>query len=397
MNDNSNQIKQLSLFSASQPDIAVDTDWRPIRDDFNFCRLPLFALADQKRDRFRNIRHSYPVEKDGKTFDAIWEVRHDAELGLPSTFDRGVWWEVCARYTETLRDTNDDSGVIALGALTDFLRSIGIRSDGGNMTARLKESIKRLTVTTCVTESAFKCPTSGGYLHLVQGLHLIDAYAFKGEPDGNGGYHEQSWVKLGEYVRQNLKSGYIALLDVRYIRSLKGELTKQLYPFLSYRFWLAVQRGRDYTSVHWKELASYLAVTGWTNLTRAKQRLAKAIVELKDTEYIDTSSEWSDDKLVLRIGDKFIDELKNRMRAKEQYRTWVEGRKVARQLTVLPRPAAANQPISDSDERESVLIRQAIRITQLKQQPNVDLLARYGWTIQDVYSYAAELADPLGD
>jgi hypothetical protein len=90
---NKNEIKQLSLFASSRT-VSEDEEWRPIRDDFNFCRLPLFALADQHRDRFRNIRHTYPVEVNGKIIDATWEVRPDSELGLPSTFDRDVWWEL---------------------------------------------------------------------------------------------------------------------------------------------------------------------------------------------------------------------------------------------------------------------------------------------------------------
>ncbi len=390
MTADSAELKQLTIFAAARTN-SEEEEWRPIRDDFNFCRLPLFALADQKRDRFRNIKHNYRVEINGKSIDASWEVRHDAELGLPSTFDRDVWWELCARYTELQRSGGSDSGVVYLGSLPGFLQSMGKKSDGGNMTARVKESIKRLTVTTCLTEKAYNCPTSGGYLHLMKPIHLIEECAFKGDPDGSGGFYEQSWVKLGEYVRKNLTSGYIALLDVKYIRSLKGELSKQLYPFLSYRFWLAIQRGRDYASVPWQELANYLAVTGWESLTRAKQRLAKAIAELKERRYIDESSDWQDDKFQFKIGDQFIDELKNRMKAKEQYRSWVEGKKSVRQLTVLPRPNTPRAPITDSDEREGALVRQAIRINQLKQAPNVDLLSRYGWTIQDAYSFAAEL------
>jgi hypothetical protein len=369
---NKNEIRQLNIFATSRAESEED-EWRPIRDDFNFCRLPLFALADQRRDRFRNIRHTYPVEVNGKTIEATWEVRHDSELGLPSTFDRDVWWELCARYTE-LQRAGDDAGIIYLGSLPAFFASMGKKSDGGNMTARLKESIKRLTVTTCLTERSFNCPTSGGYLHLLKPIRLIEECAFKGDPDGKGGVYEQGWIRLGDYVRNNLKSGYIALLDVNYIRSLKGELTKQLYPFLSYRFWLAVQRGRDYTLVHWQDLANYLAVTGWGSLTRAKQRLSKAISELKDRRYIDESSDWEDDKFLFRIGDQFIDELKNRMKAKEQYRAWIEGKKSVKQLTVLPRPASSTLAITESDERETALVVQSIRINQLKQAPNVEIL-----------------------
>ena len=73
-----------------------------------FVGFQFSALADQRRDRFRNIRHTYSVEVNGKTIEATWEVRHDSELGLPSTFDRDVWWEICARYTELQRVGNDD-------------------------------------------------------------------------------------------------------------------------------------------------------------------------------------------------------------------------------------------------------------------------------------------------
>ena len=123
-----------------------------------------FALADQKRDRFRNITYNYQIEVNGKIIDAVWEVRHDAELGLPGTFDRDVWWELCARYTGPQRSQADYySERVWLGGLPEVLRTMGKKSDGGNVIARLKESIKRLTVTTCLTQRTFNCPTSGGF------------------------------------------------------------------------------------------------------------------------------------------------------------------------------------------------------------------------------------------
>ncbi len=57
---------QLSLFAtAREPDREPKTEWQPVRDDHNFCRLPLFCLADQKRDRFRNLKHTVTVERNG--------------------------------------------------------------------------------------------------------------------------------------------------------------------------------------------------------------------------------------------------------------------------------------------------------------------------------------------
>ncbi|MGH9551072.1 MAG: hypothetical protein ACRD3W_16940, partial [Terriglobales bacterium] len=81
-----NENKQLTIFDP-QP----ASEWRPVRDDFNFCRLALFVSSDKKADRFRNIRQTFNVTQCGQQFQVVWEVRHDAELGLPSTFDRDVW------------------------------------------------------------------------------------------------------------------------------------------------------------------------------------------------------------------------------------------------------------------------------------------------------------------
>ena len=383
----SNESRQLSIFD-SQP-IA---EWRPVRDDFNFCRLALFVSADTRADRFRNIRQTFEVQHQGQNLQVVWEVRHDAELGLPTSFDRDVWLGVM----DLVQEATDGGkkpipDVVEIPSITQFLKRIGKKSDGGSWTVRLKESIRRLAYTTCVTERAFNCPSSGGYLALVEPIRLIDACAFRGDPDSNGKIHDRTWIKLGEYVRKNLDSGYIALLDVRYVQTMKSELAKQLYPYLSYRFWLAIQRGRDYTNEHWQDLAGYLAASGWNNLPRAKQRLAAALKELKRTMYIDEQSDWNGDYYVFKVGEKFIDELRNRLKAREQYQAWVAGKNHARQLTVIPRPTQTSTPITDNDQKESALIRQAIRIAICNQRPNTEILSQYGWTVQDAESLAQRL------
>lgn len=81
--------QQLKIFE-QQPEQELQT-WQPVRDDFNFCRLALFSSADKNSDRFRDIKQQYTVESGGKSFKAVWEVRHDPELGLLGTFDRDVW------------------------------------------------------------------------------------------------------------------------------------------------------------------------------------------------------------------------------------------------------------------------------------------------------------------
>lgn len=384
--------QQLKLFE--QTNLQEQSTWQPVRDDFNFCRLALFAPADKKADRFRDIKQRYTVETNGKSFTATWEVRHDPELGLLGTFDRDVWMGIL-EYAEELAATSGRDkkypDKIDLGSSKGFLKRLG-KPESGRYVAMFQESIRRLLRTICFSEHAFNCPSSGGYLNVLENMTLLTAAAFKGEPDGFGGVHETTWVRLGEYVRKNLESGYIALIDVKYVRSLNGELAKHLYPYLSYRFWLAAQRGRDHYQVHWEELREYLAASGWDKLSRAKERLKSALSELKSREYIDETSDWNGPMYVFKFGKKFLDELATRLNAKEQYRSWVAGRHSVKQLSLLPILTPQSPPkVTVEDEREAVLTRQAIRIALLNQEPDIVLLSKFGWTKQDAESLAERI------
>jgi hypothetical protein len=229
-------------------------------------------------------------------------------------------------------------------------------------------------------------------MKLLKNVTLITEAGFKGEPDGNGGVHDSTWVTLGDYVRKNLEGGYIALIDAKYVREFKGDLPKLLYPHLSYRFWLAVQRGRDSYRAHWHELRDYLAVTGWDSLARARDRLKAAIQELKQRNYIDESSDWDGETFVFILGDKFLDELRSRLNAKEQYANWIAGKRSTKQLFLMP-PVQDSRPISitQDDENEAVLTRQAIRVGLMGQRADDKLLAKHGWSVDDAMSLAQKL------
>ena len=382
------KTEQLSLLP---PNLEVSKA-RNVRDDFNFCRLALFVSSDKKAERFRDIEQRYSVDVGGDSFEAVWEVRHDAKLGLPGSFDRDVWLGIMEIVQEqTAAGRKPVPEIIELGSLREFLRRIG-KNDGGKFTAKLKESIKRLTRTTCFTERSYNCPSTGGYLELVKPLHLIEECAFKGDKTPTGEMVHSTWIKLGDYVRKNLESGYIALLDLHYIRALDGEFSKQLVPFLSYRFWLASQRGRDFVSVGWEELATYLAASGWENLARAKQRLEGPVRELIHRKYIAANSEWNGDRFVFWMGDKFIDELQERLQAREHYKSWIASQSSQRQLKLLPNTVEVRTRISEEDQRQSVLMRQAIKIGVLHQQPDTALLTSNGWTVEDALSLARTIS-----
>ena len=380
--------QQLKLFEPqSEPEMQT---WQPVRDDFNFCRLALFVAGDKHADRFRDITHDYEVTVNGKTLKARWEIHHDRELGLLGTFDRDVWWGILELVEEiTGGDRDKVPEIVDLGSPRSFLRRIA-KPYNGKYVKMLNESIKRLLRTVCFSDNAFNCPTSGGYLRLLKNVSLITEAGFKGQVV-NGKIQETTWVQLGDYVRKNLKSGYITLIDVKYVRVLKSELAKLLYPLLSYRFWLAAQHGRDRHAAHWHELRDFLAVNGWDSLARARDRLKPAFSELKENEYIDSSSDWADESYIFVPGNKFLDELATRTNARGRYDEWVNGKQSAKQLFLLPQTPPC--PTAE-DERKVVLTREAVRIGLMNQQPNLELLSKFGWTIDDARSLGNTLRPP---
>jgi hypothetical protein len=128
-------------------------------------------------------------------------------------------------------------------------------------------------------------------------------------------------------------------------------------------------------------------------LSRARDRLKSAIQELIARQYLHPDSQWQGDSFVFKMGDKFLDELRTRVNAKDQFSSWVASKPAVKQLSCLP--ARFSSPIVNAvgpdDERETILTRQAIRIAVLGQTPDADLLNRYGWTLEDVHSLAARL------
>ena len=197
------------------------------------------------------------LDEDGEAVS--WEVQHNQRLGLPGSFDHDVWIGILLKIAEL---TNNRSvscpEVIEIDSFSSFLRLIDKKVGGYNI-ATLKESIERLAVTNCVSKKSFNCPSAGGYLGKV--FQLIDGWGFIGESDGNGGVYERNFVQLNTFIRKNLDSGYITLVDLKLLHELKTEIAKQLYQLLSYRFWQAGTKKRSYWTVTWQHLAKYLAVT----------------------------------------------------------------------------------------------------------------------------------------
>lgn len=296
-----------------------ETDHNQVKWDFNLSRLSYFVAGDSKQDRFRDLQIIETFTIDGRAIESRWEVRHCSRLGLPGTFDRDVWIGILQIVNEgTDNGQRPVPDVIDLGSTYSFLKRIG-KPNTGKYAKMLRDSIERLATTGCITKGAFNCPTSGGYLHLGEVFHLIRSWGFKGSPKTGGGANETNFVTLDPIIRKNLDAFYVSLLRVDYMRSLKGDITKSLYPLLSYRFWQARKNGQNQWRVHWSQLVTYIALKGIDSLKRAKDTLKPALQELKLKEYTSAGSEWDGEYYNFLPGVEHAKEHHKKVLAKDKF------------------------------------------------------------------------------
>lgn len=372
-----------SILSLDGLEPLFETEDNQVKWDFNLSRLPYFVSGDKHEDRFRSIVLVETIEREGKIFQSEWRVIQHPTLGLPGGFDRDVWIGILQIVNELT-----DNGklpvpeIIELGPFHSFLKRIG-KGTSGRDVQRLKESIERLATTGCVTKGSFNCPGSGGYLHLGEAFHLLRSWAFKGEPKTGGGVHETNYVILDPLIRKNLDNFYVSLLRVDYMRDLKGEITKLLYPLLSYRFWHSRQNGRNCWRVRWSELVGYIALKGIDSLKRAKDTLKPALQELKAKQYIDAESGWDGEFYVFYPGLEHAKEHQQKVNAQDRVKLKRKGLQPRQVPTVAVKPVWHGTH-NDPNPRETEIGYQVFRLTR-GQELNLERLKTLAIDPQEVH------------
>lgn len=364
------------VFEPKKSTELVDSS-KVVRNDFNLARLPFFNMSHKKEDRFKAIKVTYNVNVNDKCFKASWIVNPHPDLGLPGAFDLDVWYGILEIVDElTNYGLNPVPIIIHLGSLYSFLQRINKSYSGSNI-LQLKKSIKRLAGTACIAEGAYNMPSNGGYLSSIQMVGLLDYAVIKGDPDYKGGVHATTEIKLSEWIRKNLDARYTSLVDIKFIRELKGDLTKLLYPYLSYRLWLAKQHHNEEIELSWMELSKYLTGGRWLSIKRAKNELKVAWQEMKDYKYIDSSSDWVGESYIVKPGIKFEQELQLRGCNKLKYEQVLKDKKKLEDKS--------QQKIQKEKDRKKKLD-QAITLVLIDREEEVDYnkLAKYGWTQNDV-------------
>lgn len=261
--------------------------------------LKPFFLLDRHADRFKPIEYVYSVIENGKAITRGWCVQPHFKYGLPGPFDRDVTMVIYELVNENyFSKTLPVPEIMPIGTLRDFAERLGITVAGSTVTA-IKESLRRLMHTLAACEETFFDNKKRRYVSL--SFRLLAAVGFVGEDDGNGGKHEENFVVFDQHILRNLNTGYVMVVDVDCLRSLKTNIAKQLYAHLAYRFYVEMQDGEQSWAADYSWLTIHLGIKPQVELHRAKDQLRDANEELKTLGYI-SDYRWDEWRIIYHPG-----------------------------------------------------------------------------------------------
>lgn len=274
--------------------------------------LPFCVPQDRTAERLRQIRISETVNVNGELKHRSFIVTPHPDLGLPGSFELEVMTGIYKLADAQLKETGSLSEFIDLGTFRSFLESIG-RPGTGKYINMVKEALRRLAGTTCISEGFFYSKPRN--LYVIENFCFITSLQIAGESDFNGGTFERTRLRLHEFIRENLSSNFRTLIDFDSLRALKTDIAKPLSLHLAYRVfknksseWIA-----DYD---W--LAERLAIKVYADEKAARKQFKPALIELKTTGFIE-DWQWLGKKIKFLAGPRLVEMHQRRVEAKDAW------------------------------------------------------------------------------
>lgn len=275
--------------------------------------LPFCVPQDRLAERFRSIKISETIKINDQVKHRSFMVNPHPELGLPGSFELEVMTGIYKLADDYIGRDGIVPDFIELGTFRSFLELIG-RPCTGKYVAMLKEALRRLAATTCISEGFFYSKPRD--LYVIESFTFITSLQIAGETDFNGTVYEKTKLRLHEFIRENLNSNFRTLIDFDYLRSLQTSIAKSLALHLAYR---VLKNGKGVWEADYSWLAERLAVKVYADMWRAKGQLKSALTELKETGFL-ASWEWLKGARIRFIaGDRLVLKHKERVAAKDAW------------------------------------------------------------------------------
>jgi hypothetical protein len=260
------------------------------RDEMNLADFPISALQRQQ-----------PSDAEGRKLDRmVFEAsRYDASLrrrvtqrvtltssgreGLPTPADEHVVLALLfvAKHSNNFTDATVH---FAPGQLFDIMGW----APNGRSYERLRGVLRRLKSLNLRYENAWWDAAGRAYEEEVA-TGIISGYRIARQVSGprKPGSVPQSWVTWTQQFHESLQTGNIKRLDLEVFFRLRSPTAQRMYRFLDKRFYNAPAVAMDLVEF----ACGHIGLTETGNVAVLKRRLAAAIQELEDIEFIARAAE----------------------------------------------------------------------------------------------------------
>ena len=255
-----------------------------IKSEVNLLTLPFFALSRKGLSQKTTTVYRNEIVRDGKKLEIFWQVTANTKYGYPGPFDKEVHKVVEQIITERIeREGLPLRNPISIGSIYEICHRMGISTQGKNY-RKIKEALRRITLTGVESRGAFYSKDRKKWVEDV--FNLYDRVIFKGEELPDGTVAETNYLFLSTWYLENINALYVKPLDYNYYRTLKSTIAQRLYELLGVKFYGALQAGYTYLRYRYSALCDLLPITRQAYLSKAKEKLNPAHLELKDTGFL---------------------------------------------------------------------------------------------------------------
>lgn len=270
--ENSNQPIQKEKVQIEQETLEL------LKSEVNFLIYPFFFLS--KRTPQDKIEYKAEIERNGKRLKILWKVTPHPEYGKLGIFDKKVFKAI--EHLLTQMDLPIQNPISF--SIYELCKKMGLEDFGGTEYGKVKDSLKRLTVTPIESQGTFYNKQEKRWINDV--FHLYDRVLFKGDQLPNGVVAETNHLYLSSWYLENLNALYIRPVDYDYYKNLKSRIAQRLYELLGVKFYYIIKNKISCIRYKYSTLCQLLPLTRQKYNSYVERQLRPAHEELEKTEFI---------------------------------------------------------------------------------------------------------------
>ena len=249
-----------------------------IKTDVNLSRLPLFAVTRQGLKTKLEREWAFVETRGNERVELIWRVMAIPRYGYPSPFDKKVH-----RAVEYLLTQNGFPVPEYLEFSFCEIEYILGLPHSGKIYNDIRNALESIATVSIQSEGTFCYLENGTRQFIYKTFHLYDQVVLAGQRLPCGMIADRNRIDFNKYYLQSLNSGYIKPLDFPYWNSLRSDIARRLYEYLSF-ISFATKCGPF--SIEYHKLCNQLPSTPQRYLSLAQRCLKTAHQELIKTGFL---------------------------------------------------------------------------------------------------------------